>query len=67
MRSAFLYLLSFTGFFNDPRSKLTRDVDAYVARESGFAKLGLLANIGPDGSKSAGAKVCAPLWLFGVD
>ena len=31
--------------------------DAYVASESPIAKSGVLANIGPDGSKSQGAKV----------
>ncbi|KAA1469668.1 glucoamylase [Dentipellis sp. KUC8613] len=31
-------------------------VDSYVATESPIAKAGLLANIGPDGSKSQGAK-----------
>ncbi|KAI1794907.1 glucoamylase [Ganoderma leucocontextum] len=31
-------------------------VDAYVASESPAAKAGLLANIGPDGSKASGAK-----------
>ncbi|KAF7782370.1 CAZyme family GH15 and CBM20 [Agaricus bisporus var. burnettii] len=31
-------------------------VDAYLAAESPIAKAGLLANIGPSGSKSAGAK-----------
>ncbi|KAF7312552.1 Glucoamylase [Mycena indigotica] len=31
-------------------------VDAYVATESPIAKAGLLANIGPNGAKSAGAK-----------
>lgn len=32
-------------------------VDSYVATESPIAKAGLLANIGPSGSKSSGAKV----------
>ena len=31
-------------------------VDDYVRKEGGVAKVGLLANIGPSGSKSAGAK-----------
>lgn len=31
-------------------------VDAYVASQSPLAKAGLLANIGPSGSKSMGAK-----------
>jgi len=33
-------------------------VDNYVATESPIAKAGLLANIGPSGSKASGAKVC---------
>ena len=32
-------------------------VDSYIERESPIAKAGLLANIGPSGSKSSGAKV----------
>jgi len=32
-------------------------VESYIAKESPIAKAGLLANIGPDGSKSSGAKV----------
>ena len=35
--------------------------DAYVASESPIAKAGLLANIGPSGSKSSGAKVSSSL------
>lgn len=31
-------------------------VDSYIATESPIAKAGLLANIGPSGSKSSGAK-----------
>ncbi|KAF9645775.1 glucoamylase [Thelephora ganbajun] len=31
-------------------------IDSYIANQSPIAKLGLLANIGPDGSKSSGAK-----------
>ena len=38
-------------------------VDQYVATESPIAKAGLLANIGPSGSKSAGAKVCVVLYI----
>ncbi|PSR78190.1 hypothetical protein PHLCEN_2v7522 [Hermanssonia centrifuga] len=34
----------------------TTSVDTYVATESPIAKAGLLANIGPNGSKSSGAK-----------
>ena len=41
-------------------------VDRYVATESPIAKAGLLANIGPAGSKSAGAKVCVVLYLVEV-
>ncbi len=33
--------------------------DAYVAFESPIAKVGVLANIGPSGSKSQGAKASA--------
>jgi hypothetical protein len=32
-------------------------VDSYIATESPIAKAGVLANIGPSGSKSQGAKV----------
>jgi len=32
-------------------------VESYIAKESPIAKSGLLANIGPDGSRSSGAKV----------
>lgn len=32
-------------------------VDSYAAQQSPIAKAGVLANIGPSGSKSAGAKV----------
>ena len=34
-------------------------VDQYVASESPIAKAGILANIGPSGSKSSGAAVCS--------
>ena len=33
-------------------------VDSYISTESPIAKAGLLANIGPNGSKAKGAKVC---------
>ncbi|KAI0324159.1 glucoamylase [Cubamyces sp. BRFM 1775] len=39
-----------------PRRPQSSAADAYVASESPIAKSGLLANIGPDGSKSQGAK-----------
>lgn len=32
--------------------------DSYFTKEAPIAKAGLLANIGPDGSKSSGANVC---------
>jgi len=35
----------------------SNSVDAFLASESPIAKAGLLANIGPSGSKSQGAKV----------
>ena len=35
-------------------------VESYIVKESPIAKAGLLANIGPFGSKSHGAKVCTP-------
>ena len=35
-------------------------VESYIANQSPIAKSGLLANIGPDGSKSSGAKVRQP-------
>ena len=41
-------------------SALSQNIDAYVAAEMPIAKAGLLANIGPDGSKAAGAAVRAP-------
>lgn len=34
-------------------------VDQYVATESPIAKAGILANIGPSGSKASGAAVCS--------
>ena len=35
--------------------------DSYIASESPIAKTGLLANIGPSGAKSNGAKVGKPI------
>lgn len=53
-------LLQFTvaalGLVNGVLSQ-SSTADAYVASESPIAKAGLLANIGPSGSKSQGAKV----------
>ena len=40
------------------------NVASYIATESPIAKAGLLANIGPKGSKASGAKVCSPGWLL---
>ena len=40
-------------------------VDSYVASESPIAQAGLLANIGPSGAKSSGAKVGRPLTRSG--
>lgn len=56
MRRVLLTLLSVVGYCLAQSS-----VDSYVATESPIAKAGLLANIGPDGSKSAGAKVSVAL------
>jgi hypothetical protein len=54
MRVAFLSAVGFcAGVFAQ-----TGVVDSYIARESPIAKAGVLANIGPNGSRSAGAKVC---------
>ncbi|PBK75115.1 glucoamylase [Armillaria solidipes] len=52
MRALFVYCLSFSASVWAQSSI----VDAYVASESPIAKAGVLANIGPSGSKSAGAK-----------
>ncbi|PIL22798.1 hypothetical protein GSI_15493 [Ganoderma sinense ZZ0214-1] len=45
-----LAALAFSSYAQSPSA------DAYVASESPAAKAGLLANIGPDGSKASGAK-----------
>ncbi|PBK97372.1 glucoamylase [Armillaria gallica] len=52
MRALFLYCLSLSASVWAQSSA----VDAYVASESPIAKAGVLANIGPSGSKSSGAK-----------
>ncbi|KAK0504262.1 glucoamylase [Armillaria luteobubalina] len=52
MRALFLYCLSLSASVWAQSSA----VDAYVASESPVAKAGVLANIGPSGSKSQGAK-----------
>ncbi|KAF9046528.1 glucoamylase [Panaeolus papilionaceus] len=51
----YLQLLSFISLAASVWSQSTV-VDKYVATESPIAKAGLLANIGPSGSKSSGAK-----------
>ena len=53
MRALFVYCLSLSASVWAQSSA----VDAYVASESPIAKAGVLANIGPSGSKSAEAKV----------
>ncbi len=53
MRALFVYCLGLSASVWAQSSA----VDAYVASESPIAKAGVLANIGPSGSKSAGAKV----------
>ncbi|KAI0069719.1 glucoamylase [Panus rudis PR-1116 ss-1] len=50
MRVAFVSLLGLIS------SVLAQNVDSYISSETPIAKSGLLANIGPDGSKSQGAK-----------
>ena len=51
-----LHLLHFTA--------AQTSVDSYIATESPIAKANLLANIGPDGSKSQGAKAGIGQTLF---
>lgn len=54
MRSIFISVVGFcAAVFAQPSV-----VDQYVAIESPIAKAGILANIGPSGSKSSGAAVC---------
>ncbi|KAK0202042.1 glucoamylase [Desarmillaria ectypa] len=52
MRALFIYCLSLFASVWAQSST----VDAYIASESPIAKAGVLANIGPSGSKSSGAK-----------
>jgi len=56
MRGILLALVSLATFWTSAVAQSTV-VDAYVTKESPIAKAGLLANIGPSGSKSSGAKV----------
>jgi len=58
--TALLILFSCTSVFAQSSSI----VDAYIAKESPVARAGLLANIGPDGAKSSGAKVGYELYSF---
>jgi hypothetical protein len=46
------FVLSFTSIIAQSQT------DQYIASEGPIAKAGLLANIGPNGSKCAGAAVC---------
>lgn len=39
-------------------------VDAYIKRQTPIAQDGILANIGPNGSKCGGAKVSNPFTMF---
>ncbi|THH26533.1 hypothetical protein EUX98_g7660 [Antrodiella citrinella] len=50
MRLSVAYVLGLIGF------AVSQSVDSYVSSESPIAKAGLLANIGPSGSKANGAK-----------
>jgi hypothetical protein len=53
-------LLCLAGIFGLVGTAIPRPdpVDAYFSTELPIAKAGLLANIGPNGAKSSGAKVC---------
>ena len=53
-----LGLASFFGLLGSAVSQST-SADAYFSNELPIAKAGLLANIGPSGDKSSGAKVCS--------
>ena len=53
-----LGLASFFGILGSAVSQST-SADAYFSNELPIAKAGLLANIGPSGDKSSGAKVCS--------
>ena len=53
-----LGLASFFGILGSAVSQST-SADAYFSKELPIAKVGLLANIGPSGDKSSGAKVCS--------
>ncbi|KAK0202033.1 glucoamylase [Desarmillaria ectypa] len=53
MRALFIYCIGLSASVWAQSSA----VDAYAASESPIAKAGILANIGPNGSKSSGAKV----------
>ena len=55
MRSVLLSVL----FYGVTALAISSKADSYVMKEWPIAKAGLLANIGPSGSKSSGAKVRA--------
>jgi len=58
MRHILLSFISLVALWATATTAQNSVVDAFVAREGPIAKAGLLANIGPSGSKSQGAKVC---------
>lgn len=55
------FVLAYITFISGQTSDVT--VDSYIGKESPIAKAGLLANIGPDGSKSSGASVRRPRYI----
>ena len=57
LKMRILCLASVFGFWGTIISP-SSSVDTYLHTELPIAKAGLLANIGPDGAKSSGAKVC---------
>lgn len=54
--TCFVSFLAFIGVVPYQGLAQSSDVDAFVASEGPIAKGGVLANIGPDGSKSKGVK-----------
>jgi len=48
-------LLSFLGSLSFIAFSVQQSIDSYIQSETPIAKAGVLANIGPDGSKSSGA------------
>ena len=53
--TVFVSLLAFVGLVPLTGLAQTSDVDAYIARQQPISKTGVLANIGPDGSKARAA------------